>query len=158
MIDATNIRTHQDGSRVSDKEKEGLGRSRGGLTTKIHLVVDALGLPIDFVITGGDRHDVTQADRLLEDKQSINVIADKGYDSNDLRDMLFASGRIAVIPSRSCRVTPIQHDSVIYKERHLIENCFCKLKGFRRLGTRYDKTKVIFGAFITIGCILLWLK
>jgi transposase len=158
MIDATIIKAHQDGSRTSKKETQGLGYSRGGLTSKVHLIVDALGLPIDFLITGGDRHDVTQANELLSDKHSTYVIADKGYDSNDFRELIAASNRIAVIPSRSCRKTAIQHDTALYKERHLVEVCFCKLKGFRRIGTRYDKTKEMFSALITIACILLWLK
>jgi transposase len=158
MIDATIIRAHQDSSRISGKDAHGLGRSRGGLTSKIHLVVDALGLPIDFSVTGGDRHDVTQANELLEGKQSIYVIGDKGYDSNDFREMLIASGRSVVIPSRACRKTAIVHDAALYKERHLVELCFCKLKGFRRIGTRYDKTKAIFSSLVTIACILLWLK
>lgn len=158
MIDATIVRVHQDGSRISEKELQGLGRSRGGLTSKIHLIVDALGLPIDFLVTGGDRHDITQARELLEDKESTYVIGDKGYDSNDLRQMITASGRDVVIPPRDCRKTAIDYDEVVYKERHLVEQCFCKLKGFRRIGTRYDKTKEIFSSFVTIACILLWLK
>jgi transposase len=158
MIDATIIRAHQDSSRTSEKEAEGFGRSRGGLTSKIHLIVDALGLPLDFSITGGDRHDITQAVELLKNKQSTYVIGDKGYDSNDLREMVKASGRTAVIPSRVCRKTTIQHDAALYKERHLVETCFCKLKGFRRIGTRYDKTKAMFSSLFTIACILLWLK
>ena len=158
MIDATIIRAHQDSSRISEKEIQGLGRSRGGLTSKIHLIVDALGLPIDFSVTGGDRHDITQANELLKSKQSIYVIGDKGYDSNDFREMITASGRSAVIPPRTCRKTPIHHDVALYKERHLVELCFCKLKEFRRIGTRYDKTKKMFSALVTIACILLWLK
>lgn len=158
MIDATIVRAHQDSSRISEKESQGFGRSRGGLTSKIHLIVDALGLPIDFSITGGDRHDITQANELLKNKESTYVIGDKGYDSNELRELIGASNRVAVIPSRTCRKTTIDHDIVLYKERHLVEICFCKLKGFRRVGTRYDKTKKMFSALVTIACILLWLK
>jgi transposase len=158
MIDATIVRAHQDSSRISEKDAHGFGRSRGGLTSKIHLVVDAIGLPIDFSVTGGDRHDITQAEELLRSKQSIHIIADKGYDSNDFRALIAASGRTAVIPARTCRKTAIYHDAALYKERHLVELCFCKLKGFRRIGTRYDKTKAMFSSLITIACILLWLK
>lgn len=158
MIDATIIRAHQDSSRISEKEIQGFGRSRGGLTSKLHLIVDALGLPIDFSVTGGDRHDITQANELLEGKQSRYVIGDKGYDANDFRKMITESGRSAVIPSRRCRKTVIHHDAALYKERHLVELCFCKLKGFRRIGTRYDKTRKIFSTLITIACVLLWLK
>ena len=96
MIDATIVRVHQHVPFVikkADQPEQAIGKSRGGRTTKIHVVVDALGLPIDLGITEGNCHDITQAEDLLRGKSSENVIANKGYDSHAFRDLILDSGR-----------------------------------------------------------------
>jgi transposase len=125
-----------------------LGRSRGGLTTKIHLAADAKGRPLRFILTGGHVHDVTQAAALVEGWQPSHVIADKGYDSRDFVDGLEQAGARAVIPPRSSRKNPRAYDAGLYKERNLSERCFNKLKHFRRTDTRYDRKAAHFLAFL----------
>ena len=138
-------------------EDQGLGKSRGGNTSKVHAAVDGLGRCIDFIVTGGHVHDSTQACVLLEGITGDNVIADKAYDSNEIRAFIEERGSTPVIPSRSCRLDPIEYDTHIYKERHLVECFFQFIKRFRRIGTRYEKTKVNFEAMVTLGCILQWI-
>ncbi len=120
-------------------DNEGLGRSRGGLTSKIHCVVDGLGNPVDFILTGGEVHDNVCADTLLDGKKSDFVIADKAYDSNNTLDKIAKMKAIAVIPPKSNRKEQREYDKHYYKDRNLIERFFSRLKQFRGIATRYCK-------------------
>ena len=140
------------------QKNQALGRSKGGFTTKIHAVCDAMGNPIRFILTGGERNDCTQALDLLEGMSGQAVLADKGYDAGYIVEAAEIMGAIAVIPPKSNRKVQRDYDRDLYKERNLIERMFGKLKQFRRIATRYDKTKTAFMAFIHIASILLWLK
>lgn len=102
MLDATIVRAHAcvSGYIKNGNEIQALGRSKGGFTTKIHALVDALGNPIKFILTGGHRNDITQAAELLKEQRNTIVLADKGYDSNEFIDVLEKQGCTAVIPSR----------------------------------------------------------
>jgi len=135
-----------------------LGRSRGGLTTKIHMICDTLGRPLRFILTAGQRHDCLSAKALLDGFQAKAVLADKAYDNNDLRQTIAEMNAQAVIPSTRSRKVPIPHDEVAYKDRNRIERCFNKLKHFRRFATRYDRRTVHFLAFIQLAAIMLWLR
>jgi transposase len=135
-----------------------LGRSRGGLTTKIHMVCDTLGRPLRFMLTAGQRHDNLTAKALLEGFQADAVLADKAYDNNELRQTIAEMEAQAVIPSTRSRKIPILHDEAIYKERNRIERCFNKLKHFRRFATRYDRRATHYLAFIHLAAIMLWLR
>jgi transposase len=104
--------------------------------------VDALGNPTGFALTGGQASDLAGADALLPQIAAAAVIADKGYDAEarvlaPLRD----AGKAAVIPPRRNRKAPRGYDHHLYRARHLIENFFCKLKQYRAIATRYDKTR-----------------
>ena len=103
--------------------EQALRRSRGGFSTKIHLGVDALSNPLRFKLTGGQRHDITQADALIDGYESEYVIADMSYDADRFRQTISDSGAEPVIPSRSSRKEPYSYDKHLYKERHLVE-CF----------------------------------
>src|SRR6185437_6073552 len=105
---------------------EALGRSRGGLTTKIHTLTDAQGRPLRFILTAGQAHDCTTAAALLAGRNATGVIADKAYDSNDLRELIAAAGAQAVIPSTSSRKIVIPHDRLAYRLRNRIERFFNK--------------------------------
>lgn len=85
-------------------------------------------------------------------------MADKAYDSNDFRTKLETRGTIAVIPGKKNRCVPIEYDVHIYKEHNHVEHFFNRIKGFRRIATRYDKTAVMFLGALTVVSILLWLK
>ena len=122
------------------------------------MTCDALGLPIKFITTGGNVHDVTQAEFLLKDEIFTYVLGDKGYDCNALIEQIKTQGGIAVIPPKSNRKTPREYDKDIYKERNAIERLFGRLKENRRITTRYEKSKINFDAFIDLACAILWLK
>jgi transposase len=112
-----------------------VGRSRGGLTTKIHTLTDAQGRPLRFILTGGEAHDSTTAADLLAGRATTGVIADKAYDNNALRELIANAGAEAVIPSLSSRKIIIPHDRLAYRLRNRIERFFNKLKHFRHIAT-----------------------
>ena len=134
-----------------------MGRSRGGLTTKIHLLCDALGRPLRLLLTGGEKADCQSATALLENQRAGAVIADKGYDTNAIRTYLASAGMTCVIPARSHRREPIPHDLELYKARNRIERCFCTLKRHRRIATRFDRNDAHFLGFLYLAAALLWL-
>ena len=111
-------------------------------------MVDALGNLVNFVLLPGQRHDLIGAPPLLVGVEFEALIADKAYDSNELRAQLQACGAMVVIPPRANRVEVIEYDSEMYKWRHLVENFFCKLKNFRRIAMRFEKTDVNYAAMI----------
>lgn len=134
-----------------------MGRSRGGLTTKIHMMCDALGLPLKFILTGGEASDFNYAIPLLEDTMPTYVLADKGYDSDNIIDYITQIGAVPVIPPRSHRLVQRSYDKIIYKERNLIERLFNRLKQFRKIATRFEKIKANFEALIYLASVVLWL-
>lgn len=130
------------------------------MTTKVHAVTDGLGNPLRFVLSSGNRNDICLAQALLEpfDLRGKLIIADKGYDSTKLVRRIEERGGIVVIPSRITATDPRDTDRHIYKERHLVENLFLKLKNRRRFATRYDKLAVSFFAVVLLAAILVWLS
>lgn len=135
-----------------------LGRSRGGLTTKIHMIADALGRPLRFIITAGQVGDVTQAPALLEGQAGDAVLADKAYDSNALRAIIADIGAKAVIPSNRTRKIAIPHDAIAYKQRNRIERCFHRLKHLRRFSTRYERRTIHFTGFACLTATMICLR
>jgi transposase len=122
-------------------------------------LVDALGNPIAFVLTGGQVHDLVGADHLLASMQAAMVIADKAFDAQDrVLAPLAAAGKTAVIPPKANRKLPRDFDKETYKARHLIENFFAKLKQYRAIATRYDKTARNFLAGIHLAASAIWLN
>jgi len=161
MIDSTIVRAHQHsaGARKNPGEDQAIGRSRGGLSTKIHALVDALGNPVGFHLTGGEAHDLVGADHLLPDMQAEALIADKAFDADKrVIEPLTAAGKTVVIPPKSNRRSPRTYDRELYKARHLIENFFARLKQFRAIATRYDKTARNFLAAIHLVASIVWLN
>ena len=121
--------------------------------------MDALGNAIGFHLTGGQEHDLAGADALLPMLEAETRIADKAVDA-DQRGLepLAEAGKTAVIPPRKTRKTPRAFDKDLYKARHLIENFFAKLKQFRAIATRYDKTAQCFLAGIHLSAVAIWLN
>lgn len=160
MIDATIIRAHacSAGYGKATHNMQALGRSKGGFTTKIHALVDALGNPLNFILTPGQRQEITQASALIQNIEDCWLIADKGYDSNAFVEELISKRCTPVIPSKKNRKCPRDYDKHIYKERHLIECFFGKIKNFRRIFSRFDKTVDSFMAFLNFVGVLVWLK
>ena len=128
------------------------------MTTKIHLLADELGLPLGFILTGGQTHDCTQAIPLLGDRKPAAVLADKGYDTDPILSHLAERGITAVIPPRSLRKVQRSLDRTLYRQRNRIERTFAHLKQFRRLATRFDKLKQNFQATVAIACCSRWLR
>ena len=129
------------------------------MSTKINATVDALGNPTGFHLTPGQAHDLDGADVLLPNVEAGIVIADKAFDADErVREPLENAGKTAVIPPKSNRRNPRDYDKDLYKERHLIENFFCKLKQFRAIATRYDKTARNFLAAIHLAATVIWLN
>jgi transposase len=128
------------------------------LSTKIHATVDALGNPTRFHLTGGQACDLDGADALLPGISANTILADKGYDA-DVRvlEPLAQVGKTAVIPPKRHRTNKRFYDKHLYQARHLIENFFGKLKQFRAIATRYDKTACNFLAAIHLAAAAIWL-
>jgi transposase len=121
-------------------------------------VCEALGLPIDFIITPGQSHDAPQAIPLIEGKKAQNLLADKGYDSDEVRHFATSRGIAPHILTRSNRLEQRSCDRHLYKERHKIECMFGFLKHYRRVFSRFDKLKRNFTAFLHFVAALQWLK
>jgi transposase len=160
MIDSTIVRAHQHSAGAKkDGEDQAIGRSKGGLSTKIHALVDALGNPLGFILTPGQAHDLQGADALLPDMAAEALLADKAFDADErVIEPLLARGKSVVIPPKSNRKVQRDFDKDAYKARHLIENFFCKLKQYRAIATRYDKTARNFLAAIHLAAAVIWLN
>ena len=158
MIDSTIIRAHACAAGYGIQKEEGLGRSVGGFSTKIHAKVDALGNPLKFIVTPGQQSDFTQAKELLEDVEDAFVLGDKGYDSDEIREKIKNQNCIAVIPSKSNRKMIYIYDEHIYVERNLIEGFFSKMKYFRRVFSRFDKSIRSFMSILSFVGAILWLR
>ena len=134
-----------------------MGRSRGGLSTKIHALVDAEGRPIRISLTPGQAHDGTAADALLKDlKPGAILLADKAYDSNAIRQQ--AQDVWANIPPKSNRKGSFVFNAFLYRYRNLVERFFNKLKQYRGIATRYDKNPENFLAAIKLASARIWIR
>jgi transposase len=160
IIDATVVRAHAcaAGYGYKTQNKEALGRSKGGFSTKIHARVDALGNPIKFILTPGNRSEITQAKRLSEGVFDVPLIADKAYGSKDFRNYLQDKGCDSVIPPKSNTKEPWNYDEYLYKERHLVECFFGRIKHFRRIFSRFDKSALSYLSFLNFVGTLIWLR
>ncbi|RMX06086.1 IS5 family transposase [Allofranklinella schreckenbergeri] len=157
MIDSSIVRAHaQAATGKGGQRNPALGRSRGGLSTKTHMAVDGQGRPVRFILTGGQRNDITQAPALLAGFKPKYVLADKGYDSRQLVALIQSLGAQPVIPPRSCQ-QPRAYDKARYRLRNRIERCFARLKQFRRIATRFDRKPSRFLAFLYLASIPLWM-
>lgn len=144
------------GEKTGDKA---VGRTRGGLNTKLHTIVDGLGNPVEFLLSAGNDHDSIHAIELLEriEISGSNVLADRAYGSKKIRVYISECGANYVIPPQSNVSQPWPVDWWLYKERHLVECFFQKLKWFRRVATRYDKLDASFLAFVYLASIAILL-
>ena len=134
-----------------------MGRSRGGFGTKLHIAVDGLGNPVEFILTGGQEADINQGPALIEGHDAKAVIADKGYDGDEFVATIEASGAEAVIPPKKNRIFKREYDEVLYKERNLAERFINRIKQYRRVATRYEKTARNFLGFVHLAAIMILL-
>ncbi len=122
------------------------------------MAVRGLGCPVRFALTAGHRGDAPQAGPLIEGLPAEVVMADAAYDADHLRQAIDAKGAVAVIPNNPSRTKKHPLDKNLYAQRHLIECCFSKLKQFRRVATRFEKTARNYSAVVTLAAIVLWLR
>jgi transposase len=120
--------------------------------------VRGLGCPVRFILTAGQAGDAPQAMPLVEGLEADVVMADAAYDSDALRGEIAAKHAKAVIPNNPSRARKYPLDKALYAERHLIECCFSKLKQFRRVATRYEKTARNYLAVVALAATVLWLR
>ena len=156
MADGTIVTAHQKASGAKGgTEQQAIGRSRGGLTTKIVALADALGNLAGFVLLPGQRHDTVGAAPLVEGVSFDALLGDKAFGADWLRANLDDRGAITVIPPKASRKMIIDHGKAMHRWRHLVENHFAKLKGFRSIATRYDKTNESFSANINLAAAMI---
>ena len=158
MVDSTCCRAHQSSAGARKiSGPQAIGITRGGRNTKIHAVCDALGNPLRFVLTAGQRHDSKPVPELLDGLAAKAVLADKAYDSDKIVQSAQAQGMQVIIPCKVNRKKQRVLDTHRYKARHLVENLFQRMKVFRRVATRYDKLDVTFLGFVHIAGTMKWL-
>jgi transposase len=158
MLDSTACKAQRFASGARGGAEEALGRSRGGLTTKVHALVDALGRPLCFLLTPGQAADCRQARALLEGVSFTRLIGDRGYDTDEIRDWCAEHEVEAVIPSKRNRKVPIPHDKEAYKSRHRVENLFARIKDLTRITLRKDKTSRSYAASVSLAFALVNLQ
>ncbi len=137
---------------------QALGRSRGGFSTKVHIVVDALGNPLRLSLTAGQAADLKQAPGLLTDLTTDHVIADRGYAAQSLVDLIIANGAEVVIPPHQRAKVKRDYDRWLYRERHLVECFINKIKHFRRVFSRFDKLAYRYAGFLYLVSTIIWLR
>jgi len=136
-----------------------MGRSRGGLTTKIHALVDAEGLPIALKLTPGQAHDGRSAEDMLGSVGEGHILlADRAYDSNALRETLKQRGAWGCVKPMPGRLHPPAFSPFLYRQRNLVERFFNKLKQFRAVATRYDKLPENYLASVKLASIRIWMR
>ena len=158
-IDSTCIKVHESSNGGKKTEDKAVGRTKGGLNTKIHAIVDGLGNPVAFLLSPGNENDSTHAIELMSmtDIAGSNLLGDKAYGTKEILAYIREQGAVVVIPPKSNAKEPWPVDFYLYKERHLVECFFQKIKWFRRVATRYDKLDKSFLAFVFIAAIMIWL-
>jgi transposase len=160
MIDGSIVRAHAcaSGYKKNSQEEQALGRSKGGFTTKIHALVDALGLPIRFILTPGQASEIKQAPELIKGINGANILADKAFDCDEFLAQIVSQDCTPVIPPRSNRKIQREVDYYLYKERHLVECFFGKIKHFRRIFSRFDKMAQAYMSFLAFASTIIWLR
>ena len=159
MIDTSVVRVHQHGACIAENREQHMGRSRGGLTSKVHAVVDANGLPVCLGLTPGEAHDNRLCPVLLAGlRPQTMLLADRGYDADWIRAFVNQQRAWANIPPKQNRKAPICFSPYLYRARNLVERFFNKIKQCRRVATRYDKLTANYLAFIKLASIRIWLR
>src|ERR1700732_1758911 len=156
MVDATIVKVHRHGQGAKrGTQSQAIGRSKGGMTTKILALTDALGNLVRFVFLPGHRFDTVGVAPLIDGLAFGGLIADKAFDSNAIISELNERGAKIVISQHPRRAVPLPLDTELYKWRHLIENFFCKFKEFKRIAMRADKTDQSFAAIIHLAAAVI---
>ncbi|QSA98979.1 IS5 family transposase [Methylococcus sp. EFPC2] len=155
MIDASHIKVHPHAAGAKGGSQD-MGVTKGGFNSKIHLAVDAHGMPLRVIVTAGTVADCTQASTLIAGLDAQHLLADKGYDTDAIVAQAQAAHMAVVIPPKKNRTELRAYDQDLYRLRHLVENAFLHLKRWRGIATRYAKNTASFLAAVQIRCIAIW--
>ena len=158
-LDSTSVKVHPDGTGALKKNgPQAIGKSRGGWNTKIHMVAADARTAIVFALSPGHDHDAPHGRALLEAlgplPDCLPLLMDRAYEGNETRQLVLELGMIPVVPPKSNRVHPWAYNRALYKKRNEIERLFRRLKGFRRIFSRFEKLDVVFSAFLCFALIL----
>ena len=160
MIDSTTVKAHRTAASMRhDGEPKQLGRSAGGLTTKIHLIANIEKIPLAFTLTGGQVNDAKEGYSLIKRNnfRLKHLLADKAYDTDRIRKLCASTKTETCIPPKSNRKFPAKYDPQLYKERRIIENMFCLLKDWRGIAMRFCRCAHTFDSFVCLALIQIFL-
>ena len=158
-LDSTSVKVHPDGTGALKKNgPQAIGKSRGGWNTKIHMVAADARTAITFVLSPGNDHDAPHGRALLEQlgpmPEGLCLLMDRAYEGDETRQLVLDLGMTPVVPPKSNRLHPWEYDRAIYKTRNEIERLFRRLKGFRRIFSRFEKLDSLFLAFLCFALIV----
>ena len=159
VLDGSHVKVHQDAChRGKSLEEQCFGRTKGGRNSKVHALTNGEGKLLDMMLIPGNKSEVTTAADLLGDVRDKVVLADKGYDSDPLRDAVDEAGGVALIPGRSNRKKPVFYVKEVGRRRHVVENYFARVKRYRRVSTRYDRRAATYISFVCLASLVDWIK
>ena len=156
FLDSTHVKVHRCASNPrGGQASQAMGRTKGGLNTKIHAVVDEAAQPIRLFLSAGNDADISHAQTMAEEIPGAMLVGDKGYDSDAFRQWLKERGLTPCIPPRSHRCHPSAYSKPSYRKRHVVENFFERIKNFRRVATRYDKLAETYLGFVCLASTIV---
>src|ERR1700679_3296438 len=137
---------------------QAIGKSRGGWNTKVHLVAANARTAITFALSPGHAHDAPEGRALLAKlgpmREGLPLLMDRAYEGDETRQLVLSLGMVPVVPPKSNRIDPWEYDRALYKKRNEIERLFRRLKGFRRIFSRFEKLDVLFLGFLHFALIV----
>ncbi|MEZ5647257.1 MAG: IS5 family transposase [Burkholderiaceae bacterium] len=153
-LDSTSIKVHPDGTGAPKKNgPQAIGKSRGGWNTKIHMVAADARTAVTFCLSPGQAHDAPEGRRLLSSlgptSRPVHLLMDRAYEGNETRQLALDLGFIPVVPPMKMRIEPWEYDREMYKRRNEVERLFRRLKGYRRIFSRFEKLDLMFLGFIS---------
>ena len=156
FLDSTHVKVHRCASNpCGGQASQAMGRTKGGLNTKIHAVVDEKAQPIRLFLSAGNEADISHAPTMAEEIPGTMLVGDKGYDCDAFRQWLLERGIKPCIPPRSNRKNPSAYSKPSYRKRHVVENFFERIKNFRRVATRYDKLAETYLGFVCLASTIV---
>jgi len=159
-LDGSHCKAHQDACRSSqDPSSQGLGKTKGGRNTKISAVVNSNGKAVNIEIVPGNLHDSKCAKSTLgDDLDGCIILADKAYDSKEIRHFIESHNGTSNIPSKKNAKSPAPYDKELGKKRYIVECYFGRIKRFRRVATRYEKLSITYLSFVTLASLADWMR
>ena len=159
FIDGSHVKCHRFATNpAGGQSAQAIGRTKGGLNTKICALVEGRGRLMAAAIAPGQTYEVEASAPLLKTLRRVLLVGDKGFDSDALRRQMLAQGCLASVPPRSGRCAPAWFHRGLYRQRHKIENFFQRIKIYKRVSTRYEKLALTFLNFILVAAVFDWLK